>query len=199
MIAKTEEKPRVVFIEGLKVNLRPFSKDDISIVTRWMNSPYVMEFIGSVLPKTEKQEEDWFNKLGSDDKNVILCIETKDDHPIGIMGIHRIDWVNRNCATGAVIGEKEFWGKGYGTDAKMHLLKYAFETLNLNRVGSSVIEFNKRSLNYSLRCGYQVEGRKRQYIWRYGKYWDLIELGVLREDWQKAWEEFQEKMKGSEK
>lgn len=192
------EKARVVFISGTKTNLRPFTKEDIPTVTRWINDPEVREFVSSVMPHTEKQEESWYEKIGTNDKDVVLCIETKDGKPIGIMGIHAINWVHRYCTTGALIGEKDYWGKGYGGDAKMHLLEYVFNTLNLHRVNSGVIEFNQRSLNYSLRCGYKIEGKKREFIFRRGKYWDLIELGLLYEDWLPAWKEFNRKTKGEE-
>jgi len=192
----TTKKIGVVFLTGKKVNLRPFTKNDVPIVTRWINDPEVREFISTVFPQTEKQEDEWFNRLGSSDKDVVLCIETKEGAPIGIMGIHKINWVHRTCETGAIIGEKEYWGKGYGTDAKMYLLCYIFHTLNLHRVGSSVIEFNERSLNYSLHCGYQIEGRKRQHIFRKGKYWDLIDLGLLYEDWKPVWQKFEKETKG---
>ncbi len=182
-----QEKPRTIFIECKIVNLRPFSKDDISNVTRWINNPIVREFVSISFPKTEKQEEDWFLKLGGDENNIVLCIETKDGKPIGIMGVHKINWINRTCETGAIIGEEDFWNKGYGTDAKMHLLEYVFDTLGIRKVCSSVISYNKRSLNYSIHCGYKVEGRLRKHVFRKGKFWDLILLGLFRHDWYSIW------------
>lgn len=182
---------RVVFLEGRLVNLRPFSKEDIPLVTSWINDPEVREFILSCFPKTEKQEEEWFEKLGKDNENIVLCIETKEGKPIGIMGLHRIDWISRLSTTGAVIGEKDYWGKGYGTDAKMTLLNYAFNTLGLRKILSNVITFNERSLKYSLRCGYKVEGTRKAQIFKKGEFWDLIELGVFREDWLPIWEGYQ--------
>lgn len=181
---------KLVFLSGCLVNLRPFVKADIPTITRWINDPDVRHFLATVFPQTEKQEEGWFDKLGKDDKNVILGIETKDGVFIGIMGIHHIHWTNRTATTGALIGEKEYWGKGFGTDAKMILLQYAFETLNLRRICSEVIAFNKRSLQYSLHCGYKLEGKKRKHIWRAGKYWDLLQLGLFHEEWLPIWKKY---------
>lgn len=181
----------VVFLSGNKTNLRPFSRADVPRILRWINDPDVRQFVANSFPMTQKMEEDWVDGLGKDRNDVVLVIETKDGIAIGSMGLHRIDWVNRVATTGALIGEKEYWGKGYGVDAKMALLDYAFNTLNLNRINSDVIAFNERSLNYSLRCGYQIEGTKRQAIFRHGKYWDRIELGLLREDWLPVWEKYQ--------
>lgn len=191
------QKHPVVFIEGKKVNLRPLPKEDVPTITRWINNPEVRGFVSAAFPQTEKQEEDWVGKLGSDDKNIVLGIETKDGRFIGTMGIHRINWVHRTCMTGAIIGEKDYWGKGYGTDAKMHLLDYIFNVLNLHKVCSSVIAFNKRSLRYSLHCGYKVEGRKREHIFKSGKYWTLIELGLFKKEWLPIWKKYQKTGKTS--
>ncbi|OGM97803.1 MAG: hypothetical protein A2735_01440 [Candidatus Yanofskybacteria bacterium RIFCSPHIGHO2_01_FULL_41_21] len=182
---------RVVFLSGRIVNLRPFSRTDIPTLTRWINDPEVRQFIASVLPQTEQQEEKWVEKLGSDDKDIVLAIETKEGLLIGSMGVHGINWKDRVCTTGAVIGEKEYWGRGFGTDAKMVLLDYIFNTLNLHKVCSAVYMFNKRSLQYSLHCGYQIEGERREHVFRDGQYWTLIELGLFKEEWLPIWERYQ--------
>jgi RimJ/RimL family protein N-acetyltransferase len=113
--------------------------------------------------------------------------------PIGTMGIHSINWKDRTATTGALIGEKEYWGKGYGTDAKMTLLDYAFNTLNLRKIMSRVYAFNGRSLAYSLHCGYRVEGRLLRQRYAYGRYWDEIILGLFKSQWLPYWEAYNEK------
>jgi RimJ/RimL family protein N-acetyltransferase len=182
-------EPRVIFLEGRITNLRPFSKKDAPTIIRWINDPVIRDFIISYLPQNEKQEEEWIEK-GSTEKNIVLCIETKSGIPIGSMGIHNIDWVSRRATTGALIGEKEYWGKGYGTDAKMQLLNYAFNVLNLHKICSGVIAYNKRSLHYSLHCGYKIEGRRRKHHFKNGKYWTLIELGLFKEEWFPIWNRY---------
>lgn len=186
----TSENQRLIFLAGRRVVLRPFARADIPTLTRWINDPAIREFVLATLPQTERQEEEWFNKLGSDDKNIVLGIETKEGVLIGSMGIHRIEWRDRICTTGALIGERDYWGKGYGTDAKMVLLNYIFNALNLRKVCSAVIAYNKRSLHYSLHCGYKVEGTRRKHIFKKGRYWDLIELGLFKEEWLPIWKRY---------
>lgn len=181
------EKHKVVFLEGKSVILRPLIKSDVPTLTRWINDPKVREFVTSIFPKTEEQEEEWLKNLASNENNIVLAIETKEGTLIGSMGIHQINWKDRVCTTGALIGEKEYWGRGYGTDAKMALLDYIFNTLNLRKVCSSVYTYNKRSLHYSLHCGYKVEGTRRKHIYKSGKYWDVIELGLFKEEWLPIW------------
>lgn len=182
---------KVVFLSGNKTNLRPVSREDIPKMLQWINDPEVRHYLATVFPVTQKFEEDWVDGLGKDKNNVTLIIETKDGDSIGLMGLHKIHWVDRSATTGALIGEKSYWGQGFGEDAKMALLNYAFNTLNLNRVNSDVFEFNERSLKYSLRCGYKVEGRRREALFREGRFWDKIELGVLRTEWLPIWDKYQ--------
>ena len=190
-----EKNPKPIFLIGVKVNLRPIAKEDMLVIIRWINDPAVREFVSATLPQNEKQEEEWFNKIGKDDKNIILAIETKKGILIGLMGIHQINWKDRICTTGAIIGEKEYWGQGYGTDAKMILLDYIFNTLNLYKVCSAVIEYNKRSLRYSLHCGYKIEGRRRKHIFKEGRYWDFIELGLFKKEWLPYWKKYKRKIR----
>lgn len=182
---------RTIFLSGKIVNLRPAQKSDVPLFTRWINDPEVRQFLASIFPQTEKQEESWYENMGKDDHNIVLVIETKDGTPIGLMGIHKIHWINRTATTGALIGEPEYWGSGYGTDAKMILLDYAFNTLGLRKIESDVIAFNKRSLRYSLHCGYKIEGKVRKHIFRNGKFWDKIMLGVFHDEWLPIWKKYQ--------
>ncbi|MDQ5969246.1 MAG: hypothetical protein QG579_403 [Patescibacteria group bacterium] len=181
---------KVVFLTGRIVNLRPLQKSDIPALTRWINDPDVREFVTNSFPQTEKREESWYEKLGSDEKNIVMGIETKDGVLIGTMGIHNVNWIDRTGTTGALIGEKEYWNRGFGTDAKMVLLEYAFDTLNLRKICSDVISYNKRSLHYSLHCGYRIEGKRRKHVWRNGKFCDIIQLALFKEDWLPIWKKY---------
>ncbi len=187
----SDEKP-VVFLRGQKTILRPLMKSDMPTVVRWINDPDIREFINMPFSKTEAEEDEWFRALGRDDKNVTLAIETLEKVFIGVMGIHEINWIDRVATTGAFIGEKEYWGKGFGTDAKMILLEYAFHTLNLRKLCSRVVEYNRRSLAYSDKCGYRPDGVRKEHLFRKGRYWDQVELAIFEEDWLPIWEMYRE-------
>ena len=124
-------------------------------------------------------------------ENVFLIIETKNHRPIGCMGLHKIDWINRTAESGASIGEKKYQNKGYGTDAKMFFLNYAFNTLNLRKINSAAFSFNKRSLAYNGKCGYKIEGVFKRQFFRNGKYHDAIMIAVFKEDFQNIWKRYQ--------
>lgn len=187
---------RVVFLRSKNVVLRPLSMDDIPRLHRWINDPEVRHFLKADMPFTLGEEEEWVKGLAKrKPEHIILAIETAEGQHIGNMGLHSINWRSRTATTGAMIGEKEFWGKGYGTEAKMLLLHYAFDTLNLRRITSQAYAFNGRSIAYSKKCGYKEEGVFRGHVFRDGQYHDIVCLAVFRDDFQPIWEEWQKRSK----
>src|SRR5919107_1358942 len=77
------------------------------------------------------------------------------------------------------IGEKDVWGKGYGTEATQLMLEHAFAHLGLHRVALAVFSFNERAIRSYEKAGFRVEGRAREAIWRKGRFWDEISMSVL--------------------
>jgi RimJ/RimL family protein N-acetyltransferase len=103
---------------------------------------------------------------------------------IGAAGLHEVDFKNRHAAFGLSLGDKEEWGKGYGTEATALVVKYAFETLNLNRVWLHVFEYNERAVRVSEKTGFRHEGVLRQDTYREGRYWNTHVMAILREEWE---------------
>lgn len=178
------------FLVGHKTILRPVALSDAPIFTRWMNDPETRRYLLRRFPFTEMAEEAWIKKqvdLSQNPNDLVFVIETKDDQkPIGTMGLHRINWVDRNATTGTILGEPESRGKGYAMDAKMALLQYAFETLNLHKVISRAFSANVKSIEYSKRCGYVIEAVHKDEVFREGKFEDMTTLACFYNNWKKA-------------
>lgn len=179
--SSTNTSHSVVFLRGYRTTLRPMIESDIPLLTKWINDPEVRKNLGTQLPKTEVDEREFVQNRSK--SNIVLMIEVEGT-PIGTMGLHGIRYPDATATTGAMIGEKSYWGKGYGTDAKMALLDYAFNTLGLRRVKSEAIVSNKRSIAYSMHCGYIVEGVKKKEVFRGGRYHDLVLLAVTPKTWR---------------
>ena len=80
-----------------------------------------------------------------------------DQQLIGEIDLDGVLWTHGECFVGIGLGDREFWGKGYGTDAMRVILKYAFFELNLNRVSLTVFEYNPRA-----RRSYEKEDLKKK-------------------------------------
>jgi RimJ/RimL family protein N-acetyltransferase len=119
--------------------------------------------------------------------NFLFMIRTlAEERLIGFVGLDGIRWNHGNSYVGIGLGEREYWGKGYGTDAMRLVLRYAFAELNLHRVSLTVFEYNPRAIRSYKKAGFVVEGRARQFLNRDGHRWDLIYMGILREEWERA-------------
>jgi len=104
-----------------------------------------------------------------------------------LLGFARLDWIEWSQGVGSIslgIGEPDERGKGYGSDALRLLLRYAFGELNLFRLGATVPEYNQVALRFLGKAGFEVEACRREALHRGGKRWDLIHLGLLREEWE---------------
>lgn len=184
---------KIIFLEGKRVYLRPIEKEDISLLLQWLNHPETRRYLSQLFPLTEFAELEWVQNLHKkQNENVVLgIVRVRDSKLIGVVGLHHIDWKDRRAVTGAVIGDQRFRGKGYGTEAKMLLLHYAFFTLNLRKISSTVLSFNTRSQAYNKKCGYKVEGVLHQHIYKDGVYYDEVRMAVFKEDWIPIWKRFE--------
>jgi len=177
-------------LTGQKVILRPVKRSDIQYFLKWFNDPEVTQYLAMYLPMTEMAEEKWIEELGArantDVLFVIEAIEDDVNKAIGSMGLHGISPKDHFATFGIAIGEKDYWSKGYGTEAAQLIIKYGFEQLNLHRVSSSAFSFNERSLRLHRKVGFQEEGRQREALFKNGEYHDLVVFGLLREEWKQS-------------
>ncbi len=190
----------IVFRQGSRALLRPLERADIPTLRRWMNDPEITQFLMRTFPLMEKEEEEWIDSLPKSKNDFALgIVETEGKKLIGSIGLHGINWQQRTATTGTVLGEKEYWGKGYGTEAKMLLLDFAFNALDLYGVLSRVFAYNERSLAYGKKCGYEEVGRLPQWIRRQsGERCDEVLLIVTQEKWRPLWQEYLKRRKVSE-
>ena len=107
-----------------------------------------------------------------------------DDRVIGFIELGGYDWADRNAWVGIGIGDPEYRGKGYGTESMQLLLGYAFKGLNLHRVNLNVFAYNKRAIRSYEKCGFRYEGTQRESIYKEDQRWDVIDMGILRSDWE---------------
>lgn len=179
-----------VFLSGEKTVLCPYREDKhLELCFNWINDPEVRRFLKNNNPISFEEERGLLRRLTSDPMhNIFLIIETMEKRvPIGTMGLNNINWVHRRAKSGAMIGEKNYWSRGYGTDAKVALLEHAFLTLGLEKICSSVLAFNARSLAYLKKTGYREEGVRKRHIYRNGEWIDDILLAIFKEDFVPLW------------
>lgn len=169
-----------------------------------MNDPEVTRGIMLHPPVYSEEELSWYERLtqyrsgGSDFVYAILLQQRGTagnmigHRYIGHTGLHGIKWPDGYATTGSVIVEKECFGNGYGTEAKLLLLYEAFRNRGLRKVCSQVKAFNGNSWGHLLACGYKQVGRRKQHHFDNGNFVDEISFEIFRDDWEKVWQAYQE-------
>jgi RimJ/RimL family protein N-acetyltransferase len=167
---------------GTKTHLRALEHDDLRHFVTWINDPEVRRFVTMRYPLSMAEEEAWWQGFLRRKKDFIFAIEAKDGTYIGNIGLHDVEHENRRAELGIMIGNKAYWGQGYGTDAIQALLGWAFDYLNLNRISLRVYAYNERAIRCYEKCGFQHEGTMRQARYVDGRYYDEWVMGVLHDE-----------------
>jgi RimJ/RimL family protein N-acetyltransferase len=115
---------------------------------------------------------------------VFTIVDLTTEETIGRGMLFSVDLVNRGAMLGIVIGEKDYWSKGYGVDATRLLLEYAFNLLNLNSVMLGVFAFNERAIACYRRVGFREIGRRRQARIIGERKHDAILMDILAEEFE---------------
>ena len=178
-------------IVGERVVLRALEPEDAERCKRWINDPEVTHGLMARFPLSLAQERRWVEQERDPTRELHLAIETQHEEHIGNCGLLHVDAVQRSAALGIMIGEKEYWGQGYGSDAVLTLCGFAFRQMNLHRVSLRVLAFNERAAACYRRCGFREEGRLREAVFKHGEYHDVLVMGLLarehREQWPERW------------
>ena len=176
-------------LKGEKVILRPVRRTDIEYFLKWFNDPEVIQYLEMYLPMTEMAEEKYIENLGTTGAGTIVAfvieaVDGKNSKPIGTVGLSNIHPKDHHSVFGIAVGEKDYWSKGYGTEAANLIIRYGFEQLNLHRITSSAKSFNERSIKLHKSAGFAEEGRQREADFENGAYHDRVIFGLLRKEWQ---------------
>lgn len=169
---------------GERIYLSPRSLEDAEIFTEWMNDFCVTDYIGrSHTSMSLQDEKEYLEKVKKEEMSFAI-IDSQKDEMIGTVGLHSIDNINRTATLGIFIGNKNYWSKGYGTEAIQLLLDFGFNYLNLNNIDLALMEFNQRALKCYQKCGFKEMGRKRKCRFINGQYYDTIYMDILAEEFK---------------
>lgn len=175
-------------ILGNGVRLRAIEREDIPRFVRWLNDPEVTEYLLINSPLSHVMEEAWFTRQAAipPHEGQILAIEVlvgQDWVHIGNTGLHNVEPIHLTAEFGILIGEKDYWNKGYGREAARLTLKHGFEHLNLNRIYLHVYENNLRGIRAYDAAGFVHEGVLREGVYKNGRYLNLLVMSVLHSEW----------------
>jgi RimJ/RimL family protein N-acetyltransferase len=182
-------------IEGDRVILRRHVPGNLAAFRRWYADPEVARLARYQDAPMREDEVDRFfqvRAIGAD--SLAMAIHQRVPgvegsaavgRLIGTCAFSQLDGDNGSALYHITIGEKDAWGHGFGSEATRLMVAHAFGTLGLHRVALSVFEFNVRAIRAYTACGFRIEGRARESLWRDGRWWDELSMSILSSDWRR--------------
>ncbi|MDO8668320.1 MAG: GNAT family protein [bacterium] len=173
-------------LKGEKIILKPLAISQAENFLRWIKDDEVSRFLiidGRGL--TLNKEKEYIKNSLTDKSKLNWAIFTDSGEHIGSTGLHDINRKNLKAVWGIFIGDKNYWNQGLGTDVLKTVSKHCFKKLKLNRVELGVFPHNPRGKRCYEKCGFKVEGVKKQAIWKNGRFIDEIIMGITKDDYKK--------------
>ncbi len=180
-------------MKGTKVELKPFERHHIAKLVEWRNDPEVSYWSDGREPDyelttLEEAEISFTNNVKSGSKldGYMFSVYTLDGQYIGVADYRDVDRIKRSCTIGIAIGEKDYWGNGYGSDAIDVLVEFLFNRLNLRRIQLDTWSGNERAIKSYQKCGFKIEGTLKENEYIEGRYYDTIIMGLLKGHWKNS-------------
>lgn len=170
-------------IKSKLLTLRPIELNDDVILQQLINNPLVSEnVVGWSFPVSLFSQKNWIQSNTNYLNYRLVVVDNETNEAIGITGLWDIDWHNQS-ALSAIKLLPSYKGKGIGTEAVMLTMAWAFYNVGLRRLHSTILDFNGPSLGlYIKKCGWKVEGRQREAIFRKGEWHDLYNVAILKRE-----------------
>lgn len=179
-------KSEAVFLQGKSVNLVPLGASDVTAdYLAWLNDPEVLRFRApKAFPTTMAQLETWVAGLPSRGDLVLAVRSREGGRHVGNISLSSIQWVHRSAELSIMIGAKDIWGKGFGSEAIALLTEHAFTSMGLHRLWA---ESPNPAFNATMKkLGWTQEGVKREAFLLDGAFTDFVCWSILEREWRSA-------------
>ncbi|MEV4439975.1 GNAT family protein [Streptomyces sp. NPDC049577] len=166
---------------GDLVKLRAMEPSDAEALWRWNHDPEVMRWMfddyAQPLAQVRKRLEEMPpNAYGE----VLYGVEALGDGKlIGLVRLRDVEPERGRAELDIYIGEKDYWGRGYATDAMRTICRYGFDKMRLHRISLTVVTENHAAVGVYRKVGFTEEGRLREAFRRDGKWYDQFTMGLL--------------------
>lgn len=165
-----------------RIGLRSLESEDIAgNYIKWFNDSEVCYFNSHHrFMKSKEELRAYIDDVNKDRNTLVFAIvDIESGFHIGNISLQEINYIDRSAELAFLVGEKEFWGKGYAAEAAEILIRHAFSELNLHRLYLGTADNNIRMQKLAEKLGFVQEGRRKDALYKHGKYHDIIEYGMI--------------------
>ena len=171
------------FLIGTRIYLRPLESEDLPTLAKWVARSEVQTALDLFYRLPDQSAKEVFpERVKTDENDVALGImEKATDILQGFIGLNRIDSKNSHIQLGFFLAERSPNTGEYEAEAVHLTAKYAFETLNMNRIWLHVDASDHYVIRRLEKAGFSHEATLRQDRYSDGRYVDTVVMGALRE------------------
>ncbi len=173
------------------IKLEPFTRDDFARLMDWAVSPeFLVQWAGTqfTYPMTEEQLERYYQSAQTaEPKRLIFKGVDEKGNAVGHIELNQIDHHHRSASISRVLVAPEARGKGYGQQMVREVIRIGFEDLNLHRISLNVFDFNKSAIACYEKVGFVREGLLRELRKVGDRYWNLVVMSMLEEEYRKRY------------
>lgn len=170
-------------LRGKRVTLRRSEPRDHEHILRWQNDPIVFRWMDYQRPFALADITEAEAAAVREGDPFVIEVEGR---ALGRIGLNNFRPRDRIASLYLFVGERESWGKGYGHDALMVLLAYAFDTKNLRMVELWTLADNERAIRMYKACGFVEDARLRDRSWIEGHYVDHLTMSITADEFARV-------------
>lgn len=163
----------------MNIKLAKFSNKHLEKSREWMNDKEICRLFNRIYkPLTIQMQKKWYKNLKKDKCQITFAIET-DSIYVGNVGLKNIDLVDKKCEYYIFIGNKNYWGKGIGTESTIQLINFVKKNLNIHKIYLHVDQKNISAKKLYNKIGFVKEGVLKDELFRGGKYITMIRMAYF--------------------
>ena len=174
-------------LSGKNIFLSPIDINDAEKYTKWLNDIEVVKYLELITQIVNVEKERYLLEQLNKSATVFAIIHKESGKMIGNTGLHKVNHLHSKAEAGIFIGDKNFWNRGYGTEAMQLLLDYGFNILNLHNISLKVIDYNERAFKSYRKCGFKEVGCLRESYQIGGELYDMRIMDILSTEYDSAY------------
>ena len=174
-----------MFLQSDEIQLRAITRQDLTEnYVSWLNDQETCaQNSHGYLPYTmDNLVSHYDSKVNSSNELRLAIIVRNEDIHIGNVSLQNINWINSSAEFAILLGDKKFWGKGFGFKAALLIMHHGFQNLNLHRIYCGTTEENIGMKTIANKIGMKEEGVRRDAFFKNGKYQNIVEYGILKHE-----------------
>ncbi|MGI6449619.1 MAG: GNAT family N-acetyltransferase [Desulfitobacteriia bacterium] len=169
-------------LSGKLTRIRPLELQDLDLFYEWYNDYEFSYWVCGNWPLATFLRRDVIEQRMFEEDEHRYTILDAQDQTIGTIGFDQVNLTARSARIFIGIGVKEYWGKGYGSEALSLFINYLFRQWNFRRLTAETWQNNTRALSCYQKLGFKIEGNMREAYYIDGNYYDALVLGLLKPD-----------------